>query len=74
MRIEVLGMFRGNYAIYEMDGEGDPVEVSSDTELVSSDTELRDHLRNRGLTDQQISKAMEDLKAAPRKIRLAVNP
>ena len=67
-------MFRGNYAIYEMDGEGDPVEVSSDTELVSSDTELRDHLRNRGLTDQQISKAMEDLKAAPRKIRLAVNP
>jgi hypothetical protein len=67
MRIEVLGMFGGNYAIFELDGEGDPVEISSDAEL-------RGHLRTRGLTEQQISNAIADLKAEPRKITLTVKP
>jgi hypothetical protein len=52
MEIEVLGMLCGNYIIIEVDGDAAPVQVSSPGEL-------RDHLRDRGLTELQIAKALE---------------
>ena len=65
MEIEVLGMLGGNYIIIEVDGDAAPVQVSSPEEL-------RDHLRNRGLTERQITKAIEALKPEPRRIRLTI--
>ena len=52
MEIEVLGMLGGNYIIIEVDGEAPPVQVSSPGEL-------RDHLRDGGLTEQEITKAIK---------------
>jgi hypothetical protein len=66
MKLEVLGLFNGNYAIFELDEDCDPVEVSSAAEL-------RDQLRNRRLTERQISEALADLKTPPRKITIMVN-
>jgi hypothetical protein len=65
MEIEVLGMLGGNYIIIEVDGDAAPVQVPSPEEL-------RDHLRDRGLTERQITKAIEALKPEPRRIRLTV--
>jgi hypothetical protein len=66
MKLEVLSLFGTKYAIFELDGDGDPVEVSSAVEL-------RDHLRNRGLSEQQISEVIEDLETEPRQIRVTVS-
>jgi hypothetical protein len=66
MKLEVLKLFGNKYAVFDMDGEDDPVEVSSAVEL-------RGHLHNRGLSEQQISEVLEDLKTEPRQIRLTVS-
>jgi hypothetical protein len=55
-RIEIFGMFGGNYEIFELEGEGDPTEVASDAQL-------REHLLNRGMRDQQITQANREAKA-----------
>jgi hypothetical protein len=66
MKLEVLRLFESKYAVFNLDGKDDPVEVSSAVEL-------RDHLRNRGLSEQQIREAMENLQTEHRQIRLTVN-
>jgi hypothetical protein len=66
MKLEVLRLLGDTYAIFEVDGVGNPVEFSSAREL-------RDHLRSRGLSEQQISEAIEDLNTEPRQIRLTVS-
>jgi hypothetical protein len=67
MKLEVLKLFGSRYAIFDLDGEHDPVEVSSPQEL-------RDHLRNRGLSGQQIAKAIEGLETGLRQIWLVIKP
>lgn len=58
--------FCSSPAIFELDGDDDPLEFSSAAEL-------RDHLLSLGLREQQIDEAMEGVKAEPRKIRLKIN-
>jgi hypothetical protein len=66
MTIEVLWLFGGNYVIFELDGDRDPLELSSADEV-------RDHLRSFGLSEYQIDAVMEDVKTEPRRVTLTVN-
>jgi hypothetical protein len=65
MTIEVLWLFGGNYAIFDLDGHRDPLELSSADDL-------RDHLRSLGFSEYQIDAAMEDVKTEPRRVMLTV--
>ena len=66
MKLEVLKLFGSKYAVFDLDGEADPVEFSSAVEL-------KDRLRNSGLSEQQINDALEDLKTGPRQIRITIS-
>ena len=66
MKLEVLKLFGSKYAVFDLDGKDDPVEFSSALEL-------KDRLRNSGMSEQQINDAMEDLKTEPRQIRITIS-
>jgi hypothetical protein len=66
-QLAVLGLLNSSsYTIFELDGEGGPIELSSEAEFSN-------WLRDRGLSQPQITQAIEDVKTASRIIRLTTN-
>jgi hypothetical protein len=61
MKLEVLRLLGNTYAIFEVAGR------------VYFSRGVEDHLRGRGLSEQQIKEAIEGLNTEPRQMRLTVS-
>lgn len=54
-QVQIDGTFDGGYVIVELSGADAPISVSSDSDL-------RDYLRERGLSDSEIAQTIKDLR------------
>ena len=67
MEIEIAALGDGRYEVIAQPETDGPVTLSSDASL-------KDLLRNRGMSETRIATIVEELRPAPRKIRVVVNP
>ena len=65
MKVQISGMFDGGYVIAPYQGEEQIIRVTSDSEL-------RDYLKQRGLDAVAIETAIQALRRTPRQIDLTL--